>query len=167
MRLNGGVSSSTRPLSRRTRRRSTEAIAVFARSGSPWPLSTAQAWAMASMRHSGVRRRAQRRAVVEVRAAIPRAVPRGFRGGLERHHAIAVAPCALELAPGLGQRGKARQDGQLEPGQPDAFTQPAFANPVHAVVPVAGAHQRQAVSAAVETDVDRPRAVLEQRAVLV
>ena len=167
MRSNGGVSSSTRPLSRRTSRRSTEAIAVRARVwGRRWPLSTAQACAMASMRHSAF-------------AVEPSGVPSSkyarryhapshaaSAAAFKRHHAIAVAACALVLAAGVGQFGKARQQRELEPGQPDAFALAAFADPVHPVVPVARADQRQAVSAAVEADVDRPRAVLEQRAAL-
>ena len=58
---------------------------------------------------------------------------------------------------------KARQDGVQEPAQPDALAPALVADPVHAVVPVARADQRQAVGADREAPVERARAVLEQR----
>ena len=51
------------------------------------------------------------------------------------------------IAARLGQVGEPVEAGDQEPGQPDAFALALAADPVHAVVPVAVAHQRQAVGA--------------------
>ena len=72
---NGGVNSRTSPSSRRTRCSSTAAIARAARVGSAAPESTLQDCAIESIRHSSFGGGAERRAVVEVRAAVPVAVP--------------------------------------------------------------------------------------------
>ena len=50
-----------------------------------------------------------------------------------------------------------------EPAQPDAFAAARLADAVHAVVPVAGAHQGQAVHAGLEAEIEAPRAMLVQR----
>ena len=52
---------------------------------------------------------------------------------------------------------------QQEPAHPDAFALPAGADFVHAVVPIAAAHQRQAMRAEAQAVLDRPQAMLEQR----
>ena len=49
-----------------------------------------------------------------------------------------------------------------EEAQPDAFAFAMLADQIHAVVPVAGAHQRQAVLADVQAVHDRAHAVLVQ-----
>src|SRR5712692_10723893 len=54
-----------------------------------------------------------------------------------------------------------------EPAEPDAFPFTPLADPVHAVVPVACADQRQAVFADGETLVEPTRAMLEQGSTLV
>ena len=53
-----------------------------------------------------------------------------------------------------------------EEAEPGALAAPCRADAVHAVVPVAGADERQAVRAGGDALVDRPDAVLEERAVL-
>ena len=53
----------------------------------------------------------------------------------------AASPCAR------GQPAKRVQHVVQEEAEPDAFALPLLADAVHAVVPVAGAHQRQAVLA--------------------
>jgi len=54
-----------------------------------------------------------------------------------------------------------------EPAQPDAFAAARFAHHVHAVVPVAGAHQRQAVRAGGKAEIEAACAMFEQRGGLV
>ena len=65
---------------------------------------------------------------------------------------------------GLGKRGEGVDDGAEKPAQPDALALALLADPVHAVIPVAGAHQGQAVRADWRGSVDGPRAMLVQRA---
>ena len=76
----------------------------------------------------------------------------------------------------LGEGGVAAQRGQLgelrqhvveEEAQPDAFALALLADQVHAVVPVAGAHQRQAVRAEAQAVSDGAHAVLVQAGRLV
>src|SRR4029079_18101516 len=110
----------------------------------------------------GVAMRAERRAVVEEGAPVPVAVP---AGGLQR-----VAPAALGVVPPRGalvlpalrgDRRVAGDDVAQEPGQPDRLAAPLLADAVHAVVPVAAAHQWQAVRADAQAAIDRARAMLE------
>ena len=54
-----------------------------------------------------------------------------------------------------------------EPAQPDTLTAPIFAHPVHAIVPVACAHQRQAMRAGGRALCQRPAAVFIERIRLV
>ena len=108
---------------------------------------------MESIWHSSFVRGPERRAVVEVGAAIPVAVPRfTLDGAVVRAAACcASASARIGLAAPFGDRGaKSRQCRVQEPAQPDAFAASLGADPVHAVVPIAAAHQRQAMRA------DRP-----------
>ena len=90
---------------------------------------------------------AQRRAVVEVGAAIPVTIP----GLLEhRGHALALtAPAggALGVAARLHDPGEVTQDLREEPSQPHALAAALMPNAVHAVIPVAGADERQSMRA--------------------
>ncbi len=108
-------------------------------------------------------RGSERRAIVKPGAAIPGAVPGvpleiapqlpGFQTAAAGEGRIAVK---------LGKRGERRQHLVQEEPQPDAFTLAVDADQVHAVVPVAGTHQRQAVHAESQPVQDRPHAVLVQ-----
>jgi hypothetical protein len=62
------------------------------------------------------------------------------------------------------RKGREELDGpHQQPAEPHAFTLATFADAVHAVVPVAGADERQAVLAGeLETLVEGAGAVLEQ-----
>ena len=60
------------------------------------------------------------------------------------------------------ERRKCRERGVQKPAEPDAFAPAVFSDAIHAVVPVARADERQAVVAACETLVERPRAMFEQ-----
>jgi hypothetical protein len=62
----------------------------------------------------------------------------------------------------FGQLGEGVQRRVKEPAKPYALALSALADPVHTVVPVAGAHQRQAVRASFEALVEGQRAMLEQ-----
>jgi hypothetical protein len=66
-----------------------------------------------------------------------------------------------EFAARLRQRRKGIQGGVQEPAQPDALAAAVFADAVHAVVPVAGAHQRQAMHAEIGA-FESAAAMLEQ-----
>ena len=70
------------------------------------------------------------------------------------------APGARIVAALRGNRRKALDHAAQKPGQPDRLAASLMADPVHAVVPVAGAHQRQAVRAQRQAAVDGAGAVL-------
>ena len=112
-----------------------------------------------------VRRRAERRAVVEIGAPIPFAVPsfaleRLLKRSGMRSPALARASCSPR-ASAIGAKAMSAAC-RNQPSQ-TLSPLPAFADAIHAVVPVAGAHQRQAVRAEREAVVERARAMLEQR----
>ena len=67
------------------------------------------------------------------------------------------------VAARLGERYERAQGDVQEPTQPDALAPPLMAHTVHAVVPVAGADQRQPVHTDREAAVERRGAVVEQR----
>src|SRR3546814_4805068 len=91
--------------------------------------------------------RAQPSAVIESRTAIPFAVPGlPLERLLHRSRMSAPASGAVDVA-ALSQRGEKRDGPHQKPTEPHAFALPAFTDPVHAVVPVAGADERQAVFA--------------------
>src|SRR5882724_671548 len=106
-------------------------------------------------------------AVVEVGAAIPVTVPGvSLEGGLEGADVAAPALGARVLAAGVRQPRELPERRVQEPAQPDALSAPFRPHPVHAVVPVAGAHQGEPVGADGEAAVEGPRAVLEEGAAL-
>ena len=76
---------------------------------------------------------------------------------LRQTAAVSAAPRAL------GDGREAQQRGVQEPAEPNAFAAPRDADPIHAVVPIAGAEQRQAVRADCKTRIERAHAMLEQR----
>src|SRR3989337_1157375 len=73
---------------------------------------------------------------------------------------------ARMLVAGFRQRRERGKRRMQEPAEPDALAPAPLADPVHAVVPVARADQRQAVLAAGETLIEPARAVLEERRAL-
>ncbi len=70
---------------------------------------------------------------------------------------------AHALSAGLRQRCKRDEIGIQEPAQPHALALPFVADPVHAIVPVSAAEQREPVASDLETAVERSSAVLEER----
>ena len=116
----------------------------------------------------GVVPRAECRAIVEEGARVPRAVPR------RAFQRIAPAARCREPARGPGSVAAPLRDGcelgcqpAQEPRQPHRFAPPFDADAVHAVVPVAAAHQGQAVHADGQAVVDGARAVFVERGALV
>ena len=93
------------------------------RSHSPAPDSTDQLCAIESIWHSALRRRAQRRAVVEIGAAVPLAVPavlldiRREAWRLRSSHASAKAASPRQSR----DLGELREHSAQEKRQPDAF----------------------------------------------
>ena len=71
--------------------------------------------------------------------------------------------CPFQLLAGLGDRDEGAERCMDEPAQPHALALARLADAVHAVVPVSCAHQRQAVRAGGEREVEAARAMLEQR----
>src|SRR3990167_8782624 len=80
---------------------------------------------------------------------------------------LAPALCTLGVADGWsrpGQGGEQLEGAQQQPAEPYAFALAAFADAVHAVVPVATADQWQAEFAGqLQALLEAPGAVLEQR----
>src|SRR5208282_1356385 len=106
--------------------------------------------------------RAERRAVIEVPAPIPVAVP---SVALERFRECRlVSPprrSARILAANIRQRRKRHQRRVEEPSEPDALAFASLADAVHAVVPVARPEQRNTVDTDREASIERQRAMLE------
>ncbi len=108
--------------------------------------------------------RAERRTVVEIGAAVPGAVPTvvGERTAQRRH---VSTPAFGEIASSarLGERCERLERRMEEPAEPHALAASAGTDEVHAVVPVARAHERQAMDADRQISLDAQHAVVEQR----
>ena len=105
--------------------------------------------------------RAERRAIIVIAALIPLAIPGlAFQRRFQGVHMAAPFLRPLRFAARVGNFRKARHRRAMQPGQPDAFAMAVFANPVHAVVPIARSHQRQAVAAQRQAVVEGQRAML-------
>src|SRR5881227_3366940 len=129
----------------RTRRRSTAARACRARSGSAAPEITAQACGRASIWHSSFWAEPSG-AVVEVGAAVPAAVPGVFlQRGPQRLGPLPAPGRTRRVANLVGQVRERLQHGDEEPAVPDTLALAVGTDLIHAVVPVAGAHQGQTV----------------------
>src|SRR5579863_9987587 len=70
---------------------------------------------------------------------------------------------ALMFAARIRNLGKLPQNRVQKPAEPYAFAFTVLADAIHAVVPIAGAHQRQAVRTKTEAAIQGSRAMLEQR----
>ncbi len=108
----------------------------------------------------------ERRAVVEVGAPVPLAVPALLEHRPQALALGAVARRARRVAPLLAQRREGAQDRVKEPSDEDALPAPLGSDPVVAVVPVAAPDERQAVGAGGERALDGPHAVLEESSLL-
>ena len=111
-----------------------------------------------------VLRRAERSAIIEVRPTVPAAVPGVLlQCSPQRLGSLPAPGRPRGVAALLGQAGELAQGRQHEPAVPDALALALGADLVHAVVPVAGAHQRQAVRPELQAVLQRSHAVLVHR----
>src|SRR6202034_1419259 len=102
--------------------------------------------------------------VVEISAEIPLTVPgMFFEGGFQAGHVEPPSFGALVLAAGVGDRRENIQHMMQEPSEPDAFALAARADEIHAIVPVALAHEGKAVRPVGEAAIDGAGAMLEDR----
>ena len=108
-----------------------------------------------------VLRRPERRPVVEVGAPVPAAVPRELEDAAQPRRLVPVAEREIGALAGIADRGEVGQHADEEPSEPHALAAAFVADAVHAVVPVAAAHQRQPVLAVPAGVRDRADAVLE------
>ena len=143
--------------------RSSDSMARAARAGLAAPEITLQDCAMASMRHSSL-------------PAEPSGVPSSKKP--RRYQSPSQACCSSAARsvggvsqPALASAGSLRfsrqrrervERGVQEPAQPHALAAAVLADAVHAVIPVAGADQRQAVRAHVERALESAPAMFEQ-----
>src|SRR5688572_10942343 len=111
----------------------------------------------------GVAGGAERRAVVEVRAPVPLAVPAVLLDArTQRSRLVEAALGEGHLAAAARERGEALEHVVAEEGEPDALPFALRADLVHAVVPVARADQRQPMPADAGAALDGSHAVLVQ-----
>jgi hypothetical protein len=104
-------------------------------------------------------------AVIEIRPAIPLSVPGVLLDRIaQAARFFTKGPGLIRVAPLVAQFGKVLEHRQQEPAEPDAFTAAFRADAVHAVVPVAAAHERQSVSAESASVLDGAEAMLVDRA---
>ena len=88
---------------------------------------------------------------------------RASTAALQRAACVAASVRRARRSPRCRASGaNRRKRGVEEPGQPDAFAAPFVPDAIHAVVPVAGAHQRQAVRAGCQAAVQGAGAMFEQ-----
>ncbi len=112
----------------------------------------------------GILSRPERRAVVEVRAAIPLAVPGLLLDVLLQLVGLGEAmPGKDSVVALMRQFRKLGQHVVEEETQPDTFAAPLFAHQIHPVVPVPATHERQAMLAEFERVFDGANAMLIQR----
>src|SRR5205085_3560424 len=114
-----------------------------------------------------VLRRAERRAIVKVRAPVPIAVPRfGFERLFQLLDVRAIVFGALRIIARLANGRELRERRVEKPTDPDALALAPVPDAVHAVVPIARTHQRQSMRARLQTPIKRARAVFVQRGCL-
>src|SRR5207237_146165 len=105
----------------------------------------------------------QRCAIIEIGPAIPLAVPGTLLHGPPQVPALVpIVSGTLCLAASLRERGEVRQESEQEPAVPNALALSAAAHAIHAIVPVAGAHERQSVRSEAATMLQGAHAVLIQ-----
>ena len=76
-----------------------------------------------------------------------------------RDEGAAAIARMLGVPASLRQRREFGQRGKQKPREPHALAFAVVADPVHAIVPVAAAEQRQAMSSELKASVERPGAV--------
>src|SRR5258705_4128439 len=95
---------------------------------------------------------AKRSTVIKISAAIPVTVPTFFCQRLfQLLEMLAIAIAAWRFVPLIAQGRKRLKRGVEKPADPNALALAQFSHAVHAIVPVAAAHQWQAVFADCQT----------------
>ncbi len=149
--------------SRRTRRSSTAFIAMRERSGVARPGQHGPALRDRIDPAFRVAGRTERRAVVEVGAAVPLAIPAVLLDVLAQPTALRRAKLGEgRVAVHTRHLGELPEHFAQEEAQPDALALAADPHQVHAVVPVAGTDQRQTMLAEPQSVPDGAHAVLVQ-----
>src|SRR5437870_2066765 len=110
-----------------------------------------------------VLRRTERRAVVEIGTTIPVAVPRELQPAGEPLGFTSIVLRMFGVAPFIADRRILLQHDDEEPTEPHAFPTPQVADAVHAVVPIAGADERQPVRAVLQRAIDGANRMVEHR----
>src|SRR5439155_11092819 len=107
--------------------------------------------------------RAERRSIVVIAAPVPFAVPTvSLKRSLQPSRVRAPLRGARLFTTSARQRRERAKRRVQEPAEPDALAFALLADPVHTVVPVARADQRQAVFADAEAPIEPAPAVLEE-----
>src|SRR5207253_5082347 len=108
---------------------------------------------------------AERRAIVQVCATIPRFVPSlGIDRLCELNGAVAAGLRFVAQLAQSEQLSEVFQHTNLKPGEPDTFAFAAQSNAVEPVVPIAASDQRQFMRTSSGGARDGPPAMFEQRA---
>src|SRR5207253_7409730 len=107
---------------------------------------------------------AERRAIVQVCATIPRSVPSlGIDRLCELNGAVAAGLRFVAQLAQSEQLSEVFQHTNLKPGEPDAFAFAAQSNAIKAVVPITSSDQRQPMRTGSGGARDSPATMFEQR----
>src|SRR6516162_1406740 len=91
-------------------------------------------------------RGAKWRSIVEIGSPVPVTVPSfAFERCFQRTHVQPPRFCTLALPARIRDLGKLPKNRMQEPAKPHTFAFSVLTNAVHAIVPIAGTHQWQAV----------------------
>src|SRR5439155_2371377 len=111
-----------------------------------------------------VLRRAERSAIVKIGPTIPITVPTMLLESIfQVFHVLAITVGLLCLSALIAERYETAQRGIEKPANPDALALAHMPNAIHAIIPVARTHQRQAVLPDCQTALDRTSAVFKNR----
>src|SRR5439155_21968255 len=110
-----------------------------------------------------VLRRAQRGAVVIVAAPVPFAVPRQLELRSEPAGRFPIARCRRAIVARVAQGREAGEDAVEKKPDPGAFAASGLSHAVHAVVPITGTKEREAVRPGGHAFLDRADPMVAQR----
>ena len=111
--------------------------------------------------------RSERRAIVKIAAPVPIAVPTlPFERGFERRRMSKPIRAAGAVPASTRNRNPFHEGRVQDPREPHTLALAALADAIHAVIPVARAHQWQPMFADRQTLIERPRTVLIERGAL-
>ena len=110
-----------------------------------------------------VLRRSERRAIVEIGATIPVAIPGELQHAGEPPRLAAVMLRTFGVASLIADRRELFEHDDEEPTEPDALAAPQVADAVHSVVPIARADERQSMRAVLQRAIDGANRMVEDR----